>query len=44
MFTAGLLDNFTQVKVKEACLTEWSLHLKKLSFSHKNTVVKLALL
>ena len=25
-FISGLLRNFTQVKVKEVCLTEWTLH------------------
>ena len=45
LFTSGLLHNFTQVKVKEVCLTEWTLHFfKKLSFSLKNAIVKLALL
>ena len=26
---SGLLHNFTHVKVKEVCPTEWTLHLKK---------------
>ena len=29
LFTSGLLHNFTLVKVKEVCLTEWTLHPKK---------------
>ena len=29
LFTSGLLHSFTQVKVKEVFLTEWTLHLKK---------------
>ena len=45
LFNSGLLHKFTQVKVKEVCLTEWTLNLKKkLSFSLKSTIVKLALL
>ena len=29
LFNSGLFYNFTQVKVKELCLIEWTLHLKK---------------
>ena len=29
LFTSGLLHNFKEVKVKEVCLREWTLHLKK---------------
>ena len=29
LFFSDLLHNFTQVKAKEICLTEWTLHLKK---------------
>ena len=45
LFTSGHLHNFTQEKVKEVCLTEWTLHLKKIFFfSLKKAIVKLALL
>ena len=30
LLISGLLHNFTQVKGKEVCLTEWNLHLKKI--------------
>ena len=26
---SGLLHNFTHVKVREVCLTEWTLHFKR---------------
>ena len=40
LFTSNFLNNFTQVKIKEACLTVWAfLHLIKF-FSGKNTYVK----
>ena len=29
LFTLVILHNMTQVKVKEICLTEWNLHLRK---------------
>ena len=45
LFTSGLLHNFTQLGVKEVCLTELTLHFKKkISFSLKNAIVNLALL
>ena len=34
LFTLGLLNHFTHVNIKELCLTEWTLHLKKSYPSH----------
>ena len=41
LFTSCLLHYLTQVKVKEVCLTEWTLHLKKISFLFKNANMKM---
>ena len=43
LFTSGLLHNFVQVKVKEVCLSEWTLHLLiNFYLSHlKNTNAKM---
>ena len=39
LFVLGILNNVTLVKVKEACLTEWTLHLINLYLSHSKKLM-----
>ena len=39
LFTLDPLHNFTHIKVKEVCLTEWTLHLKKVFPSHSKMLL-----
>ena len=42
LFTSHLLNDLTEGKVKDVCLTELILHLKRFYSSHsKNTIVKI---
>ena len=34
LFTSGFLHSLIQVKVKQVCLSEWTLHLEKIYSSH----------
>ena len=39
LLTSGLLHNFTQIKVKDVCLTERALHLVKNYPSHLKMLI-----
>ena len=39
LFILRLQDNFTRVKVKEVCFTEWTLHLTKFCPSHSKMLM-----